>query len=753
MRGGLGVSCRRSRRGSLIPSRPRARGLIRLLLATCVTTTGALAPVAGTRLPAPIDDLIGAEPASAQTPVIVAGTPGDCPTDPVQWSPSTAGSECELWMEPCPVAPVVGSLSLRYSVGYPDTDGLTLETYPLMCELRILAVNDPVVYDACVNEAGFVKKVDDVERIVAGEQETVQLCRLLHPAECPAGVQIEPGRCRAIARRPWTCRVGYRPRNEYKTCYRLQAPASTPHPACGDGAPSLVVQRCADYVGSDYVELPELVDCAADYPTADPPDPNTALSANTTAGGSGNYWCEFDQAFLNAACHAVPRPAAGCAQSAAMCLKRASRTGGCSAIANTIRCRALQHSLEAGIRTAVELRSVGCVPCVVLPFSPSPPSCPDEFSQEPGRAGRAAFHETHRVQADYNEGSSRCRVGESETLSAACLALPACTDPPRGALEWSSSHHSQLAVVNAPVLLYLVDVPGEGRDGDLSVGISGLSGTKTLPYPSSPPMAVGDTIATYGRINPTDRSLTTVREMVRRYGECSYTRSPYFELTIRQLWPDNPADVPEIRNLHGAAALEWWDALRTPDERRESIESRGLRYWPDLSAAEREEREEQLTETVACHFLSEDIGEDMAPSWCRWAPSRPGLFRITAGGAWLGKRRDWVDRTVVADSEIRSINSRLRSAAVRDQVAAQLAVANTPAARVGLNDTLTAVLPTDGLTGDTPYSGVGSERACAGSDVRIDCLSAGLGFANYTETHPIGIAVHEVRVVTRAPSP
>ena len=44
-------------------------------------------------------------------------------------------------------------------------------------------------------------------------------------------------------------------------------------------------------------------------------------------------------------------------------------------------------------------------------------------------------------------------------------------------------------------------------------------------------------------------------------------------------------------------------------------------------------------------------------------------------------------------------------------------------------------------------------RACGGSDVRFRCKTrADVGSGNYTETDPIGIAVHEVRVATRAPN-
>ena len=558
-------------------------------------------------------------------------------------------------MEPCPVGaivtgPVVGGLRLRYSVGYPDTDGLTLVEYPVMCELRILEVTDPDAYSACQAETGFVKMVEDVDRLVGGVLQTERLCRLLQPAECPAGVQIEPDVCRAIERRPWMCPAGYKLKNEYLKCYQLNtAQLGASHLACGDGAPSFVAQSCAEYVGNDFADPPALVDCATAFTTANPPDPVTALSANSRPGTSSHYWCEFDQALLNVACHPAPQTTTECAPSTAMCLKRASETGGCSAIANTIRCRALQQAFGAGTLTASEVRNEGCEPCVVLPFSPVPPDCPRDLSREPGITGSQAFHDLLGLREDFNVGSSSCTVDNSGNISQACRAQPICTDPPRSALAWSSSHFSRRAVVNSPVILSVVDVPVEERIGGLSISADGLRRRYfTFPYPSSPRMALGDVIATYGKIDRSDGSTVDVDGMVDTYGECVYTRAPLFELTIKQLWPDNPADLAEINRLFEPAALDWWNALTTPAERQESIEARGPRYWPNLSAAERALREQELTQQVACNYDS----YFRTQVWCRWTPTDTGLYRITAGGAWYGNRWDRGSRTVIQPSEV-----------------------------------------------------------------------------------------------------
>ncbi|MDE0654206.1 MAG: hypothetical protein OXI26_11195 [bacterium] len=690
--------------------------------------------------------------ASAQTVGVVNGTDGACPSTPVQWMPSEAGSECELEMEPCP-AGRVGTLPLqyllRYSVGYPDTDGLTLEEYPAMCELRILQVNDPAVYNDCQNQTGFVTMVVNVDRIVDGVLQTEDLCRLLQPAECPAGVQIRVDTCRAVERRPWTCPAGYRPKNEYLECYRLHPTGPlNPHPACGAGAPAFVAQSCADYAGNDYADAPAAVDCTADFPTANPPSPTTALSGNSTPGMSSDYWCEFDAALLSASCHPAPQSTPECTPSLSMCLKRASRTGGCSAIASTIRCRDLQQTFRAGTATAEEVRNEGCEPCVVLPFSPVPPGCPADVSAEPQISLNQAMHHLLRLREDFNAVSDAC-VDSLGNISAVCQAQPTCTDPPTGALTWSSSHHSRLAIVNSQVTLNVADVPVEERRVLTRLSSSGLGGSRlTFPYPSSRAGAIGDSILTYGRIDPTASSLTTVTDMNGAYGECVYRRGPLFQLTIRQLWPDDPADESEIAGLFGSAALDWWNALTTPAERQEAIESRGLGYWPNLSAADRALRTEELTEHVLCNYDR----VYRAPVWCRWIPTAPGYYRITAGGAWVGARWDRGSRHAISGSERGAINRALQAPAVRDTVAAQLTAAGLTPADVGLNATLTAVLPAGGLTGDSRFSGVATERSCGGRDLRIRCGVTNIGTGNYTETRPIGVAVHEVRLATRQPA-
>ena len=72
---------------------------------------------------------------------------------------------------------------------------------------------------------------------------------------------------------------------------------------------------------------------------------------------------------------------------------------------------------------------------------------------------------------------------------------------------------------------------------------------------------------------------------------------------------------------------------------------------------------------------------------------------------------------------------------------------------LGLENDLSALIPLTGLTSESIFSGSESRFSCGGTDIRIYCSGSGSGATgNYTETDSIGIMVHEVRVVTRAPN-
>ena len=109
------------------------------------------------------------------------------------------------------------------------------------------------------------------------------------------------------------------------------------------------------------------------------------MAKNTLAGTSSNWWCEFNPSFLKVVCHGANPPTAECSLPTARCLKRASQTGGCTAIAKAIRCRALQaeHDADNLNPTALDVRAQGCEPCLLLPFQPVPRSCSDDIRREP----------------------------------------------------------------------------------------------------------------------------------------------------------------------------------------------------------------------------------------------------------------------------------------------------------------------------------------------------------------------------------
>ena len=757
-----GLSRPYGRRGVPLTGRPRMRRLLRPLLGAALAAIGVLTPIEPATLPAPLDSLAPTSPILAQaTTAVEDGEEGDCPTSPTQWFPSPDGSECHLDMAPCSRDPIpnMGDAVLSLSVGYPDTDGLNLIEYPGFCEFRVLEGQGDVRYAACQAMTGFAVVEHDVDLIVNGQPQADALCRLLLPAECPAGVRIDVDKCRAIERRSWSCRTadGYKPMNEYNKCYRPPDKfTATVHPACGDGAPDFVAQNCADYVGNDFVQSPNSVNCVNDFPTAEPPNPTTALAPKAATGGSNDYWCQFNAAYLNLDCHGTT----ACTPSMALCLKRATQTGGCSTIANTIRCRDLEadHHADPDTLTAREVRREGCQPCVLLPFSPVPPGCPDDLSAEVQVSPLPSHFDVLRARADYSVFSPFCLPDSDGNIPASCLSAPQCADPARGRVTWSSTHFSQVAVVNAPVILSVRDVPSELRPSNFSFDTAtGLlvARRSVFPYPVSPAGGFGYSMARFGPLDTAKRGVDSVSELVGNTGECVFGSAssltvwtvPQFRMTIRELWPDNPSDLADI-NLHfGPEALDWWRdlAARSSTAQKDRTLERGLGYWPDLSVADRESRVEELTQEVDCNH---DL-----PAWCRWVPSRTGYFKVTGAAAWFSTRWSRGGREILSAGSARRINTYLSDSANRSAVAAQLASWGATPEEVGLADDLSGVLPLHGLNSDTRYSGTESRFSCGGTDIRVYCTRGSSGsVANYTETDPIGVAVHEVRVATRAPN-
>ena len=315
----------RARRARRPASRPRRRSLARFLLGAALAIAGVVVPLEAPALPD--------SPVQAQDPPstpVIAGTAESCPS-PYQPSGSNAAL-CILETTACRDAPAsLGGGPMQPSVQLPEIVDVNMRRtagYPDFCEARYLEKDDEAGYAACRNTAntlGLIVRWHVMEEAVDGDGNPelddqgdpvlLHLCRIIHPATCPAGAQVGPYECRSVRRRTWSCSDGYRPRNDFNTCYRPLSRLDR-HPACGAGAPTLVALDCADYVGTDYALSPAAVKCA-DFDTG---SAGSRLQVNT----GNTYWCRFDASYLKVACHADPRPAAECPSAPASCLKRAS---------------------------------------------------------------------------------------------------------------------------------------------------------------------------------------------------------------------------------------------------------------------------------------------------------------------------------------------------------------------------------------------------------------------------------------------
>ena len=776
----------RTRRVRRPASRPRHRSLARALLGATLVIAGVLVPLEAPALPDspvqaqdPPGDAPGDPPGDGTpdpgtpdpgTPdsgggPFAAGTPENCP--PLYQPGGVNGALCLLELSACGASPAaLGGAPLQPSVDFPETldaDMLRIGRYPDFCEARYLEVDDPTAYEACTepeNTRGFYVRVHPMERLdgegnpVVDEgdvHEVRSLCRVIHPTNCAAGSQTGPYECRAVRRRTWSCPPGYLPRNDFNTCFRpLSLTPGQQHPACGDGRPTLVALDCADYAGDDYAPSPR--------------DPAWACAGDRFSTGSedirlqpnpeNRYWCRFDPSDLRVECHRASPPAGGCTSTTAMCLKRASRTGGCNAIADTIHCRSLQAALADGSGTSVDdIREAGCQPCVLLPFEPRPTGCPADVGGQPAAPTSSAFryNTIHTVKADFRE-SLRVREGgrlrdvcRNVVLGenvAECVAESAargvCQDPPAGNLTWSSTHVSQFAVVNLPVILTVGDVPSEtveiGWFSDRSRGIN-RSSRDYLKYPDEADPAQAQAHSVIRRFRALDPAvtLTNLERFVRddQGVVCFYQDQPVFRVIVEELSPDS--DEAAIEELFGADSLDWWDAM-TVEERDNLKAARGA------------------TRTIEVPCNRGDV------IWCRWTPSRSGYYRLTAAGAWIVKGLTKRVRDAVLPSPTRAYylsrdpNYYLTNDPILsnpDAIRRLMRDEGLQPEHLGLNDDLNGYLPLPmDVDQDTGYTLAG--LSCR--DLRFTCHLGGGGSNHYTESDPVGIVVHEVRVATRTPN-
>lgn len=725
---------------------------------------------------------------------VESGTPDACPP-----SYTAKLDNCELETSACPRSPVTGELmsqsvvliKLHPASGVLPTPAPPLYQYPDFCEERILKPVDSAGYDDCTNATGIItmthvmaQQTDaDGNRLVDGDGHplldpagtpgldadgvpvTVKMCRLLANVQCAAGLHRKDSDvCRAVTRRTWKCPKDTVAANDFNTCYRPQAPPKATHPACGAGAPALVALTCEEYVAGDFLQNPANEPCK-DLETGSALQPS--LLDNTLAGAAAAHWCQFDAALLKVECHAAHPPASQCAPTTARCLKRASRTGGCSAVAATIRCRAEQATFRAGTLTPQQVQEKveksGCRPCVVLPFSPPPPDCPDQYRSEPTAAPSVhsfRYEIIHRVKQSIAIGSFECsavRSGADLSSHPRCAAEGVCDGAaPRGRMTWTSAHGSGLAIVNESVVLTLDEIPGmpEGRLRSVFTGAYfELFARDYLLFADD---LHGDpTIRIWPEMDGSETYSTVTEYLrVRDSQTCLLGPSPEVRVTIQELWPDASEQRGEILRFFGSAPLDWWDSLDI-DERRRRTEARGMTLLADLTSDVEKERERaaraaELSEEVLCNYGT--------IVWCRWRPGRAGYFKATAASAWLVEQerhpRLWLSDAQRAD-RVSRLNSYLGGNSSR--VEGFLNRFPLTAKDLGLkraSDGLEVDLAAwENLPGDEWLFSDQAARKFRCPSVTLFVLSCGdtVTAGNYTTSEPVGIQVHEIRVVARTP--
>lgn len=763
-------------------ARAAARAAVTLAIAWALV----LSPWLPSLLPAPAPQL-GTPPALAQTPTgVFNGMPSQCPIERGWAIDSTDASLCKRSLPPCPPSPLkLASETARYTTYSTE--------YPDFCEDTIhqgaSGSETAAMYARCENTAhdadlrGFAVKVDESDSDTANHS-----CRAILPARCPAGMhKVSASECRQYRRRTWTC-PGPRavPRNEFNSCYRAPS-ENTTNPACQAGSPQLTVRSCEAYVGADLD--PISANCGSSRF-------DTGVSMKTLADhADNNHWCTYSRDWLSVECHATMPPQSCSDARDAMCIKRASQTGGCDAIAQTITCRKLQAGYRAAPTSdaADTAFSQGCSPCVALPFDRTSSNCQVQGTGNRRPHPGGLYAATHRVQDDFFYSDPACvplqTTGTRADLrsNTACNRKPVCADPPKGTLTWETLTASGLATVGVPVVAEVVDLPTPQTYRVWSTHLRGkphpTDPFKEVPDPEQSSLRSGHfTVWSYdvGSATPmrqwssehTTRKTDSVSELMFGAQECVVSERPAFKLIIQELWPDEDAD--QIRQLFGPQALAWWSALTVPQ--REALSAtRGLTLTTTIT--DQTEKDAELNHRKTALFQIDDCNYD-STTWCRWVPDRSGFFRLTAAGAWhmeqRSNRKQWLERDQpqnfaginallghIPESGRRcepNSNGLLR---IRDRACLRAELVNmgfkdnmdqAVPALAGINPSLTGLLTVNSDSDFLYSSAAAGSLRCPPRDLRVSCSSDVNTKANYTTTEPIGIVVHEARTVTVQPS-
>ena len=619
--------------------------------------------------------------------------------------------------------------------------------------------------------------------------------------------------CVAFQRRTWSCtdingipgNDGI-PMNRFGDCYIERNPSSVPasHPACGGDVPAVPIISCSEYVANDYLEHPNLTPCGSfAYEFHEEAGTTTTVTTHSLSDfvTTPGHWCTYNPAHLD--CHSDE---VACADIDAHCIKRSVEGTGCGGIAAILLCRSLQFALEKGSRTIADLDTAGCLPCVVLPFLAAPDACPPTLREDPP-ASEDQYSEVHQLRADWRDPvtalnpSKPCVLydigdnrhpdyGKTNPVLFTCPWTNRCADPPHGEVTWAAGNSAGIALVGSRQVLRVEGLPTQLRTRNWATVI----GTNLRLYGIGEMHYADDTIV---RISLLTRNLGAPQRPTRvgqlaPLGVCIADDYPRFRVLVQGLWPD--VDEAEIVELFGPDAIAWWTDLPDDDARRFATEAQGLMYVDVTDGLDNSERDELHRRAS---FLVEEahcaVGVDV---WCPWTPRRAGYHRLTAVGAWhlevFHGHRQWLR----GDGSVRTALGRVTSsgscdhdlsdprhdviAAGRDYecilehlgletngrtsaqiVADTLQIGDTIGVDIDTTLKTLTLRPLPSAVQSLPildadqwlYSTAANDGsyACPPLKLRSTCglRNTRSEAYNYTESAPIGIAVYEVRTVTR----